>query len=499
MSSERAPADTRDALAHTGITGLDLVLNGGLPRDRLYLIDGDPGTGKTTLALQFLLEGRARGESVLYITLSETANELSAVATSHGWSLDGVDLYELTQTDATALPENQYTVFHPSEVELGETTRAIMEKVAEVKPRRVVFDSLSEMRLLAREPLRYRRQILALKQLFVGKGATVLLLDDGTSGDDDKQLHSLAHGVISVEQTAPDYGPARRRIRVIKLRGVKFTGGYHDITIETGGLVVYPRVVRATGPLEQRETVSSGLPELDALFCGGLERGTTVLFLGPAGAGKSALATQYAVAAAQRNERGAVFLFDESIETYCWRAKGLGCDVEEQVAQGRIALVTMEPSTLSPGAFTHMVKAEVESGARVIVLDSLNGYLNALPQEHFLLLQLHELFMYLRHKGVLAIVTLAQRGLVHAGDAPIDMTYLADTVVLMRYFESSGSVRQAISVMKKRSGAHERTIREMRLDSRGIRVGEPLSEFQGVLTGSPTYVGGSHPLLKSRE
>jgi circadian clock protein KaiC len=499
MSDERASADSRDTLARTGITGLDIVLNGGLPRDRLYLIEGDPGTGKTSLALQFLLEGRARGERGLYVTLSETADELEAVATSHGWSLDGITLHELTQTDASALPENQYTVFHPSEVELGETTRAIMDKVAEVKPTRVVFDSLSEMRLLAREPLRYRRQILALKQLFAGKGATVLLLDDGTSGPDDSQLRSLAHGVICLEQSAPDYGPARRRARVVKLRGVKFTGGYHDINIETGGLVLYPRLVPATGPLETRETVGSGLPALDALFDGGLERGTTVLFLGPAGAGKSALGTQYAIASAERNEHAAVFLFDESIETYCWRAKGLGSDLDGHVAGGRISLSTIDPASLSPGAFTHFVTAKVDSGAKVIVLDSLNGYLNAMPEEHFLLLQLHELFMYLRHKGVLTIVTLVQHGLIAPGEAPIDMSYLADTVVLMRYFEATGSVRQAISVMKKRTGAHERTIREMRFDSRGIQVGEPLVGFQGVLTGSPTYVGESQPLLSERK
>jgi circadian clock protein KaiC len=499
MSSETAQADSRDTLARTGITGLDVILNGGLPRDRLYLIDGDPGTGKTTLALQFLLEGRARGERVLYVTLSETASELAAVATSHGWSLVGITLHELTQTDAAALPENQYTVFHPSEVELGETTRAIIDKVAELKPTRVVFDSLSEMRLLARDPLRYRRQILALKQLFAGKGATVLLLDDGTSANEDSQLYSLAHGVVRLEQMAPDYGPARRRLRVTKLRGVKFTGGYHDMNIETGGLVVYPRAVPPTGPLETREIVDSGLPELDALFGGGLERGTTVLFLGPAGAGKSALAAQYAIAAAARNERAAVFLFDESVETYCWRAKGLGCDLEGHIAGGRISLLGIDPASLSPGAFTHLVKEQVDSGARVIVLDSLNGYLNAMPQEHFLLLQLHELFMYLRHKGVLTIVTLAQHGLITPGDAPIDMSYLADTVVLMRYFESAGAVRQALSVMKKRSGAHERTIREMQLDSQGIRVGSPLVDFQGVLTGSPTYVGGSQPLLSTRK
>jgi circadian clock protein KaiC len=499
MSNETAASDRRDTLAPTGIAGLDFILNGGLPRDRLYLIDGDPGTGKTTLALRFLMNGRALGERVLYVTLSETAIELEAVAHSHGWSLDGIAVYELTQGDAAARPENQYTVFHPSEVELGETMKAIIDKIDELKPARVVFDSLSEMRLLARDPLRYRRQILALKQLFAGKGATLLLLDDRTGPEEDTQLHSLANGVISLEQTAPEYGPARRRLRVIKLRGVKYRGGYHDMDIETGGIVVYPRAVPAAGPLEQRETASSGVPELDQLFGGGLDRGTTVLILGPAGVGKSALGTQYAIAAAKRGEQSTVFLFDESVETYCWRARGLGCDLEAHTANQSIRLASIDPASLSPGAFTYLVKAEVEAGCRVVVLDSLNGYLNAMPEEHFLPLQLHELFMYLRHKGILTIVTLAQQGLIGQMATPVDLSYLADTVVLMRYFEAAGEVRQALSVMKKRSGAHERTIRELRLDSQGIRVGPVLSEFRGVLTGVPSYVGGSGPLLNSRE
>jgi circadian clock protein KaiC len=486
-------------LAATGVAGLDTILGGGLPRDRLYLIDGDPGTGKTTLALQFLMQGRANNEKVLYVTLSETSTELHAVAESHNWSLDGIALYELTPGDSAALPENQYTVFHPSEVELGETTKLIVDAIVKLEPSRIVFDSLSEMRLLARDPLRYRRQILALKQLFAARGGTVLLLDDGTASDEESQLHSLANGVISLEQTAPDYGPARRRLRIIKLRGVAYRGGYHDMNIETGGIVVYPRAVPATGPVALRETVTSGVPALDALFGGGLDRGTTTLFLGPAGVGKSAIGTQYAVAAAGRGEKASVFLFDESVETYCLRARGLNCNIDDHVGSKLVTLTTVDPAALSPGAFTHIVKAAVDDGARLIVLDSLNGYLNGMPEEHYLLLQLHELFMYLRHRGIVTLVTLAQHGMIGQMPTPIDLSYLTDTVVLLRYFETMGEVRQAISVMKKRSGAHERTIRELRLDSQGIRVGEPLKDFHGVLTGVPTYIGKAAPLLPARK
>lgn len=492
-------ANTSNDLASTGIAGLDGILGGGLPRDRLYLIDGEPGAGKTTLALQFLIAGRAAGERGLYVTLSETTSELTAVATSHGWNLDGIALHELTSGDAATLPQNQYTVFHPSEVELGETAKAIVDTVEKLGPSRIVFDSLSEMRLLARDPLRYRRQILALKQLFAQRGGTVLLLDDGTSSDEESQLHSLAHGVISLEQMAPDYGPARRRIRVIKLRGVAFRGGYHDMSIETGGLAVFPRVLPLTGPLDERGLVLSGVPALDSLFGGGLDRGTTTLFLGPAGVGKSALATQYTIAGARRHEKAAIFLFDEAVETYRLRAEGIGCNLQEHIDNGTITLKTVDPVSLSPGEFSHLARAAVDEGCSLIVLDSLNGYMNSMPQEHFVLLQLHELFMYLRHKSVLTLVTLAQHGLIGSMPAPVDMSYLADTVVLLRYFESEGAIRQAISVMKKRSGHHERTIRELRLDPQGVRVGEPLSQFHGILTGVPNYTGSAGPLLDTRE
>ncbi len=487
-------------LARTGISGLDSLLRGGLPRDRVYLVEGDPGTGKTTLAMQFLREGVSHGEPVLYVTLSETEAELHAAARSHGFDLEGITIFELTPSDTAILPENQYTVFHPSEVELGETTKAIMAVVDRIKPTRVVFDSLSEMRLLARDPLRYRRQILALKQLFMGRGATVMLLDDRTSGAHDLQLQSLANGVISLEQLAPEYGVPRRRVRIVKLRAVNYEGGFHDLIISTGGLIVYPRSVPILEAARPRQAFSSGVAQLDTLFGGGLDRGTTVLFVGPAGVGKSALGAQFAVAAAKRDERAAVYLFDESVETYCWRAQGMNCDVAGATSTGHIKLRGIDPSSLSPGEFVHHVRTSVEvDGARVIIIDSLNGYLNAMTQEQYVVMQLHELFMFLRHRGVLTIVILAQQGLIGTMQSPVDLSYLADTVVLMRYFEATGEIRQAISVMKKRSGPHERTIREFRLDADGIRVGEPLTQFRGVLTGVPSYTGNDAPLIGRRE
>jgi circadian clock protein KaiC len=490
-----APPDGRAA---TGITGLDEILRGGLPADRIYLVDGDPGTGKTTLAMQFLLEGHRCGEAGLYVTLSETEAELRAIAQSHGFDMSPIHVHALIAPETAALPENQYTVFHPSEVELGETTKAIMAAVDDLGPQRVVFDSLSEMRLLARDALRYRRQILALKQLFVGRGATVLLLDDCTAGDDDLQLHSLANGVIHLDQMAPDYGTSRRRLRVVKLRGVAFSEGYHDMTIERGGLRVYPRPALDERAPAAREVFASGVAELDTLFGGGLDRASTVLLLGPAGVGKSALATHYALAAAERGERAAVYLFDEAVDTYRWRAAGLGCDVEKHLSSGLLTLSSIDPATISPGEFAHRVQAAVDHGARIVVIDSLNGYMNAMQQERHLLLQMHDLFRFLRHRGVLTIAILAQQGLIGSMQSPVDLSYLADTVVLMRYFEADGSVRQAISVMKKRAGAHERTIREFRLDPRGLRLGEPLVGFRGVLTGVPAYTGGAAPLLAVR-
>jgi circadian clock protein KaiC len=479
----------------TGSAGLDRILEGGFPANRLYLLEGDPGTGKTTLALQFLLEGARRKEPVLYVTLSETKEELTAVARSHGWSLEGVSLHELVPPEESLKTESQYTIFHPSEVELGETTRAVIEEVERIQPRRVVFDSLSEMRLLARDPLRYRRQILALKQFFAGRKSTVLLLDDGTSAAADLQVQSIAHGVLMLEQLELDYGAERRRLRVSKLRGSRFLGGFHDFNIRTGGVEVFPRLIAAGRSREfKREAVASGVAELDALLGGGLDRGTATLVLGPAGCGKSSLAAHFAAAAAARGERAAAFIFDEGVNTYLNRAAGLGTDLRAHVEAGRLTVQQVDPAELSPGEFAHAVCEAVErDGARLVVIDSLNGYLQAMPDERFLTAQMHEMLTFLNQQGIVTLLVMAQHGFMGAGmSSPVDVSYLADTVVLLRYFEAAGAIRRAISVVKKRTGRHEDTIREMRLSaSRGVEVGEPLTAFRGVLTGVPVLVEGA--------
>ncbi|HEY9403806.1 MAG TPA: ATPase domain-containing protein [Pyrinomonadaceae bacterium] len=478
----------------TGDTGFDSILEGGFPANRLYLVEGDPGTGKTTLALKFLLEGAARGEPVLYVTLSETREEITDVAASHGWSLDGVTLYELVPSEESLKAETQYTIFHPSEVEFGETTTAVLDEVERIQPRRVVFDSLSEMRLLARDPLRYRRQILALKQYFAGRQCTVLLLDDRTSTASDLQVRSIAHGVVELEQLALDYGTERRRMRVVKLRGSHYRGGFHDFKIETGGVVVYPRLVAA----EHRqaftpEMITSGVAELDALLGGGLDRGTSTLILGPAGSGKSSIAAQFAATAAERGERAASFLFDEGVHTYLSRASGLGREMKEQVEAGRMSIQQIDPAELSPGEFADYVRRAVDrDGARVVVIDSLNGYLQAMPDERFLTVQMHELLTYLNRQGVVTLLVMAQHGFMGTNmGTPVDVSYLADTVLMLRFFEARGAMRRAVSVVKKRTGYHENTIREMRMSGGGIAVGEPLRDFQGVLTGVPSYTNES--------
>jgi len=489
--SETANPSAPD-LVTTGITGFDDIIGGGFTRNRLYLIEGNPGAGKTTLALHYLLEGARRGERGLYITLSETAEELQAVAASHGWSLDGVDLVELIPSDDSLRPDSQYTMFHPSEVELAETTKAVLAEVERINPQRVVFDSLSEMRLLAQNSLRYRRQILALKQFFIGRQCTVLLLDDRTAETTDLQLQSIAHGVVSLEQLAPEYGAERRRLCVQKLRGRKYRGGFHDFRIVRGGLSVYPRLIAAEHHEDFEDmAIISDVPELDTLLGGGLDRGTSALLLGPAGVGKSTLAIQYAVAAAHRGEKATLFAFDESIKTMLLRSKGIGIDLAAQIANGRVQVRQVNPAELSPGEFVQEVRQAVEQqGSRILIIDSLNGYLNAMPEERYLLTQLHELFTYLGQQGVTTFLLVAQHGLVgREMQAPVDASYLADTVIMLRYFEAHGEVRQAISVMKKRSGMHERTIRELRIDQGGLRVGPPLSVFQGVLNGTPQYIG----------
>lgn len=481
----------------TGIRGLDDVLCGGLDPDRLYLVEGEPGTGKTTLALQFLLEGARRGETGLYVTLSESERELRLVAKRHGWSLDDISVFELVPPEASLDPEKELTLFHPAELELTETSKMIFDRVTAVEPTRVVFDSLSEMRLLAQNSLRYRRQILALKHFFAGRRCTVLLLDDLSSSEQDLQLHSIAHGVITLQQTAADYGAERRRMRVKKMRGIKFRGGYHDFIIEAGGIKIFPRLVAAEHhkPFVGNLT-TSGVAELDTLLGGGLERGTSVLLVGGAGVGKSSIAVTYAVGAAQRGERVAMFAFDEGLGTLYARAAGLGVNLQEYVDQGLITVQQIDPAEMSPGQFTQLVRNAVEQrDVRVLLIDSLNGYLNAMPDERFLVLQVHELLSYLNQLGVLTIMVLAQHGLLGHMQTPIDLSYLSDAVIMLRYFEAAGRVRRAISVVKKRSGPHENTIREFQLTSEGVKVGPPLTEFSGILTGTPTYVGDMRPLM----
>ncbi|HZB45668.1 MAG TPA: ATPase domain-containing protein [Pyrinomonadaceae bacterium] len=501
FAGESAGADSETARMRTGIEGLDDILEGGLPPNRLYLIEGDPGTGKTTLALQFLLEGVRLGEPGLYVTLSETKDELEQVAHSHGWTLDGFRIYEMTPAEDSLKPESQYTIFHPSEIELGETTSAVLEEFERIKPRRVVFDSLSEMKLLAHDPLRYRRQILALKQYMAGRHSTVLLLDDRTSDKYD-QVQSVAHGVILMEHLAVEYGAERRRLRVMKVRGSRFRGGYHDFSIKRGGITVFPRLVAAEHHRAfEKGSVASGIGELDALLGGGLDRGTSTLIIGPAGSGKSTLAAQFAAAAAARGERAAVFIFDEIRETYVSRAAGIGTDLRTHLDAGTMTVQQVDPAELAPGEFAHAVRRSVgEGGARLVVIDSLNGYLNAMPEERFLAIQMHELLTYLNQQGVVTIIIMAQHGFLGSNMAtPVDVSYLSDGVLMLRYFEARGEVRRALSVVKKRTGGHENTIRELQITSGGIRVGEPLRKFQGVLTGVPSYEGAKDTLMEESD
>ena len=483
MSSTRATP-----LARTGISGLDDILGGGLPRNRLYLIQGDPGAGKTTLSLGFLLEGVRAGEKVLYVTLSETVEELQAVARSHGWSLDGVTVHEMNVGDTrTLVDEEDNTLYAPAEVELGERMTALLDEVDRLQPSRIVLDSCTELRLLAQTALRFRRQILALKDDLVKRGCTIILIENPTTAGGDPLLQSLVHGVIGLEQLAVVYGAERRRLRIHKLRETRYRGGYHDMAIRTGGLEVFPRLVAAEhGHPFEAEAVSSGIAEIDSLMGGGIDRGTATLVIGPAGSAKSALASQYAVAAAARGEHVAMFTFDEGTGTLFARASGLGMDLAAHVERGTISVQQIDPAELSPGEFIAVVRAAVtEHHARMIVIDSLNGYLHSMPEEKFLALQLHELLSFLRQHGVVAILVVAQHGLLGRMEAPIDISYLSDNVILTRYFEAEGRVRKAISVVKRRSGKHEDTIREVILGPRGFEVGEPLGPFRGGLMGVP--------------
>lgn len=497
LSPAVSPESSSPGWVGTGIAGLDDVLGGGLPAHHVYLVVGDPGVGKTTLALQFLLEGVRRGESCLYITLSETQAELKTVAASHRWNLGKLNIFELTALEQKVRAETQNTFYMPSEVELSETVASLLQEIDKRAPQRVVFDSMAEIRLLAENPLRYRREILALKQFFIGRHTTALLIDDRTAESQDSQLRTLAHGVVELEQIHPKYGSERRRLRVTKLRGVRYRGGNHDYTIETGGLVVYPRLVASEHRGDVTDSViSSGLPALDALLDKGLNRGTSTLFLGGAGTGKSVLCSQYAVAAAQRGERTTLFLFDERLETFLLRSRNLRLPVDEAMKSGLLTVLQIDPSEKSPGEFTHMVRSAAENGAKLIVVDSVNGYFRSMPEERYLLVHLHELLSYLGQKGITTLFTMAQHGLIGAGiEAPTDLSYLADTVILLRYFEVAGEVKKSIAVVKKRTGMHENTIREFEISAEGTRVGPPLTGFQGVLTGVPEFLGKREDLI----
>jgi circadian clock protein KaiC len=490
------------SLATTGILGLDDILNGGFSRGRLYLVEGIPGSGKTTLAMQFLIEGAKRGEKVLYITLSETTEELQSVARSHGWDISGITIRELLPNEDALASDDQYTMYHPSEVELASTTKLILEDVHKLNPTRVVFDSLTELRLVAGNSLRYRRQILALKQFFAGRDCTVIVLDDMTANDQDQNVQSIAHGVILLQNLSPEYGAERRRLRIIKYRGTSFRGGFHDYLITKGGLRVFPRLVAA----EHRgrgscNKLASEIRELDTLLGGGIEEGTSTLIVGAAGTGKSTIAAQFCVAAAGRGDKSVLFMFDESPNTLFTRCSGLGIDIEQHVKAGTIDLVQIDPAELSPGEFAHLIREAVEkSGVKIVVVDSLNGYLNAMPEDRFLVTQLHELLMFLSQQGVATLLIGAHHGLIGTQmQAPVDASYLADAVLLLRYFESRGEVRQAISMVKKRGGLHERTIREFAMRNGSIHVGEVLRDFRGVLTGVPVYEGPTAPLVGTEQ
>lgn len=492
------PSRADEAL--TGVAGLDDILAGGLARDRLFLIEGSPGTGKTTAAMSFLRAGAAAGERTLYITLSETEEELRESARSHGWTLDGVEVFQLVPPESLLDENQQQSLLYSSDLELGETTRMIFEVVERSQPQRVVIDSLSEIRLLAQSSLRYRRQVLALKHYFAKRRATVLLLDDLTTEALDKTVHSVAHGVIRLEELAPEYGAERRRVRVVKYRGRKFRGGFHDFTIATGGLVVFPRLVSSEHRSRfERDLTGSGVEGLDHLLGGGLERGSSCLILGPAGTGKSLMALYFALAAIERGEKAAMFVFDEEVGLLIDRTRDLGFDMEGMIDKGDLLIQQIDAAELSPGEFTAKVRDCVEkTGVRTIIIDSLNGYQAAMPEEHFLLLHMHELLQFLNRRGATTFLTVAQHGLVGEMKAPVDVTYLADTVLLLGYFEARGEVRRAVSVIKKRAGQHEKTIREYEIGAGGLSVGPPLTEFQGVLRGVPNFVGPGAEIMGER-
>jgi circadian clock protein KaiC len=492
IETDSPPGDS-DAVP-TGSEPLDYILGGGYARGHIHLLEGSPGCGKTTLGLQFLMEGRDRGEATLYITLSESRDELLHAAATHGWNLDGIEIFELVPPELSLDPEREQSIVYASDLELGETVRMVIDEIERLSPSRVVFDSLSEIRLLSQSSLRYRRQVLALKHFFARRRCTAVFLDDLTDNPEDLSLHSLGHGVIRLEQLAMAYGAERRRLRVFKMRGRKFHGGFHDFVIRAGGVEIFPRLVAADhpDPGHEQRTATSDLPELDALVGGGLDYGTTTLVVGPSGCGKSTLTLQYVCSALGQGEKALMVSFDETQRIFYRRAAGLGRDLRPWAEEGRFIFRQVDPAELSPGELTGMIRDAVEEGgAGVVVIDSLSGYQHAMPEEQFMLLQMHEIVTYLNQQGVLTFLILAQTGMVGHMQSPIDITYLSDNVLLLRFFEADGEIRRALSVLKKRTGKHESAIRELKIGSGGIEVGPRLAGFRGVLTGSPSYEGQS--------
>lgn len=485
----------------TGVQGLDEILAGGVPAHRLYVVEGNPGSGKTTFALQFLREGVRLGQRCLYVTLSETLEELTDVATSHDWTLDGIDLLELDSLSDRFQQGADYTVFHPSDVELEDTISRIRAEVERLSPDRVALDSVSELKILSQTSARYRREILGLKQFFAGRECTVLVLDDCTTGESEQQLQSIAHGVFRMDREPREYGTTRRQIQVVKMRGVRFQDGQHDFVIKSGGLELYPRLSAGDSTLVERDgSAESGSPQMDALLGGGLDRGSSTLLIGPAGCGKTTLCSQYLMSALQRGEHVVCYQFEESRQTFLHRSRGFGMDFERYIASGNFDLIPVDIAELSPGEFSSRVRHAVEErNASFVVIDSLNGYLNGMPSEQFLLIHIRELLSYLGQKGVVTLMTLAQQGMLGPMQSPVDVSFLADAVILLRYFESAGHVRQAISVVKKRRGAHERTLRELKIGPTGAQIGEVLEQFEGVLTGVPRFEGKQGQLLGDHE
>lgn len=482
---------SQDERYSSGIKGLDDILGGGFPVNRLYLMQGEPGTGKTTIAFQFLLEGIKRGERCLYISFSESREELHAVARSHGWDISKLEMLELGSIEEQLKPEAQNTIFYPSEVEMNQTMDVLYSEIERIKPHRLVFDSISEMRMLAESSLRYRRQMLSLKQFFAKQHCTVILLDDLTTSPTDLQVQSIVHGVLHLQKLHPEFGNERRRFNVVKLRGIAFMGGYHDYTIKKGGAVIFPRMISNTHQTKVNDKqYSSNIKGLDNLIGGGLRSGTSTLFLGPAGTGKSTVTMQYAYAAAERGEKAIIFSFEESVATLIERTKSIGMDIQKYIDNGTLRISKIDPAQLSPGEFSDLIRhAVLHEDFKLVSIDSLNGYLHAMPEEQFLTLQLHELLTFLAGQGVATLLVLAQQGMLgQMMNTPIDLTYLADTVFITRYFEVRGVVKKAISVIKQRSGLHETSIRELSFSKDGIFVGKPLTELRGVLSGIPEVI-----------